>query len=106
MSKKPAKPIVPGCVCMVLPNRDNLFVGQFCTAIQQVPGGIVDKNGTDIGGNWLTDLPPMPELGALRWTVAEKYLMRVDDPDNHKQFIDERNIENLKPKDEKHVADS
>lgn len=96
-----SKPIVPGCLCIVLPNKCQLFVGQFCTAIEKMPLGMKDRHGVDISHNWLTDLPPIASLGVRRWTVKECYLMRIDDPDNQKQFVAERNLENLKPKETK-----
>jgi hypothetical protein len=54
-----AKPIVPGCKCIILPNKGQLFIGHIVTAITRMPPGTFDRNGHDVSGHWLTDLPPM-----------------------------------------------
>lgn len=90
----PAKPIVPGCICIIIGGQ--FYRNSFITAIMQMPPGTFDMNGHDVSGHWLTDLPPLNNV--KRWVVRPEFLMRVDDPDNTKQFIVERNLENIKPK--------
>jgi hypothetical protein len=99
-----AKPIVPGCKCIILPNKGQLFIGHIVTAITRMPPGTFDRNGHDVSGHWLTDLPPIREI--KNWVVREQYLMRIDDPDNQAYIESTDKLERNSQERRKNVADS
>lgn len=79
---------------MVLPHGMGLYTGHICTARFRLPPNLKDYKGAEVGGNWLTDLPPLTLNGQeKRICVNEKFLLRIDDPDNQEEINEENEDE-------------